>query len=153
MSAKKGTFLKIGGLAKAAGVNLQTVYYYERRGILAPAVRLDSGYRLYDDGAVKKLRFIKNAQQMGFTLSEISDLLNLRVRQANHCGSVLVKAEKKLQQVDEKIKSLAGMRRILSRLVADCRSRKVTDVCPILESLETRKMRQEKRPKRKEGFA
>lgn len=152
MKRKKEARLKIGGLARAAGVNLQTIYYYERRGILAPAVRLDSGYRLFDDGAVRKLRFIKNAQRLGFTLSEIAALLNLRVGRTDRCEPVLIKAETKLRQVEEKMKSLAGMGRSLRRLIADCRSKKTTDACPILECLETEDACRQKSSKRKEGF-
>lgn len=129
-------FLKIGELAKEAGVNLQTVYYYERRGILPPTDRMESGYRLYDEGAIKKLRFIKSAQALGFSLAEISSLLNLRVGPSARCGAALKKAEAKLREVETKIESLERLRRTLRGLISDCRGRKKTDACPILSSLE-----------------
>ena len=139
MKTKKSPFLKIGELAKEAGVNLQPVYYYERRGILAASARLESGYRLYDSGALKKLRFIKSAQALGFSLAEISSLLKLRVGRTARCGSMLKKAEAKLREVDAKIESLDRLRRTLRTLISDCRRRNTTDACPILSSLEEKK--------------
>lgn len=138
MKTQKRPLLKIGELAKEAGVNLQTVYYYERRGILAPSARLESGYRLYDSGALKRLRFVKSAQALGFSLAEIESLLNLRVGSPARCGAALKKAEAKLREVETKIRSLDRLRRTLRGLVSDCRGRKKTDACPILSSLEDR---------------
>lgn len=139
MKTKRRPFLKIGELAKEAGVNLQTVYYYERRGILAPSTRLESGYRLYDSAAVKKLRFVKSAQALGFSLAEIASLLKLRVGRTSSCGSILKKAEAKLGEIETKIESLARLRRTLRSLISDCRNRNTTDACPILSSLEEKK--------------
>ncbi len=136
MKPKQQPYLKIGEVAKEAGVNIQTVRYYERRGILIPTERLDSGYRLYAPDAVRKLRFIKNAQTLGFSLSEMSALLKLRVGSSN-CDRVLTKAEEKLRQVNGKITALNALRRTLEKLVADCRRRRKTDSCPILDTLDS----------------
>lgn len=139
MTQKHRPFLKIGEVAKQAGVNVQTVRYYGRRGILIPAERLDSGYRLYTPDAVKKLRFIKNAQALGFSLDEMSSLLRLRVNNRPDCNSVLKKAEAKLRGVEDKISTLASLRRTLLRLVSDCRRRRKTAPCPILRCLDASK--------------
>ncbi|OGH56457.1 MAG: hypothetical protein A3G34_12370 [Candidatus Lindowbacteria bacterium RIFCSPLOWO2_12_FULL_62_27] len=136
MNRQERRFLKIGEVAKEAGVNIQTVRYYERRGILIPAERMESGYRLYTPEAVRKLRFIKNAQTLGFTLAEMSALLKLRVSNSN-CDEVLKKAGEKLRQVEDKISTLNALRGTLERLIRDCRCRRKTDPCPVLRSLDT----------------
>lgn len=126
----------IGQVAKRARVNVQTVLYYERRGLLRPDGRRDSGYRFYGPEAARKIRFIKNAQELGFTLEEISGLLRLRVGNRSRCSDVRKKAQKKLGQVDDRIAGLKAIRRALMGLVRTCRSRGTTDSCPILKSLE-----------------
>ncbi len=88
-----------GQLGKAGGVNIQTIRYYERLKLLAPTNRKPSGYRVYDSDALRRLRFIKNAQTLGFTLRDITELLNLRVSATAHCGDVQRKAQAKLMQV------------------------------------------------------
>lgn len=131
--------LTIGRVARGAGVNIQTVRYYERRRLLSPEAYRDSGYRLYSREAVSKLRFIKNAQALGFTLNEISGLLRLRVSSRARCGDVKRKAEVKLAGVQEKIFRLKALERVLRDLLGYCRSRATTDRCPILKSLEIHK--------------
>lgn len=131
--------LTIGAIAKQAGVNVQTLRYYERRGLLLPLERRESGYRLYSAEAVQKLRFIKNAQTLGFTLKEISDLLRLRVSHRAHCDTVKKKTEEKLRDVAEKIHALTAIQRTLRTLAGACHRRATTDACPILNSLEVKK--------------
>ena len=131
----------IGRLAKMVGVNIQTVRYYERRRLLAPTARMPSGYRLYEDEAVRRLRFIKNAQAMGFTLQEIAELLNLRVNSAARCGDVQRRAQAKLAQVEAKVHDLEALARALKDLIRDCRAGQPTNRCPILKSLEEKKGR------------
>lgn len=126
----------IGEAAKSVGVNLQTLRYYERRGLLKPFSRRNSGYRIYTMEEVKKLTFIKRAQELGFTLSEIKMLLNLKVTSTARCGDVKRKAELKLAEVKEKIRHLKGISKALSELIDSCREEKLTDQCPILQSLE-----------------
>lgn len=131
--------LTIGKLAKAVGVNIQTVRYYERRDLLAPTERKPSGYRLYRDDAVRRLRFIKNAQTLGFTLHEIAELLNLRVSSVARCGDVQRKAQAKLVHVKAKIRDLRALDRALQGLIRACQAGQPTDRCPILKSLEDEK--------------
>lgn len=128
--------LTIGKLAKAVGVNIQTIRYYERRRLLTTRSRKLSGYRLYDENALTRLRFIKNAQALGFTLYEIAELLNLRVSSTARCGDVQRKAEVKLKQVEAKVRDLRALARSLQGLIRMCRAGQPTDHCPILTSLE-----------------
>ena len=128
--------LTIGQLAKQVGVNIQTVRYYERRRLLSPTARKLSGYRLYGDESLKRLRFIKNAQALGFTLREIADLLSLRVSSTARCGDVQRKAQAKLVQVEAKIRDLRALDRALQRLIHACQAGQPTDRCPILKSME-----------------
>lgn len=130
------TELTIGKVAKQAGVNIQTVRYYERQRLLMPDGHRESGYRLYTGEAVKKLRFIKNAQELGFTLKEIKGLLRLRVSHRNRCDNVKKKAEAKLQNVQQKIKSLKALENVLLKLIRACRNRSTTGHCPIIKSLD-----------------
>lgn len=132
-------FLTVGRVARRAGVNLQTVLYYERRRLLSPARRSDSGYRLYAPETVRVIRFIKNAQALGFTLDEIAKLLRLRVRSRSRCEPVKRQARARLALVQEKIAGLRAMERTLRRLLKTCAARGTTDSCPILESLESRR--------------
>jgi len=138
--------LTIGKLAKAVGVNIQTVRYYERRRLLSPMARRPSGYRLYGEDALSRLHFIKNAQTLGFTLHEIAELLNLRVSSIARCGDVQRKAQTKLVQVEAKVKDLRALASALQGLIQTCRAGQSTDRCPILKSLEnaptTQRLRQ-----------
>ncbi|MGE0645291.1 MAG: heavy metal-responsive transcriptional regulator [Nitrospira sp.] len=126
----------IGRLAKTVGVNVQTVRYYERRHLLGPAGRKPSGYRLYGPDEERRLRFIKNAQALGFTLREIQSLLNLRVSSTARCGDVQRKAQAKLEQVTEKMRDLRALARALRSVIRDCRVGQPTEQCPILARLE-----------------
>jgi len=128
--------LTVGKVARQAGVNLQTVLYYERRRLLEPVRRTDSGYRLYAPDAVRVIRFIKNAQELGFTLEEIARLLRLRVGRRVECGKVKKQAQARLEIVQGKIAGLRAMEKVLRRLVRTCAARGTTESCPILESLE-----------------
>ena len=126
----------IGQLAKAVGVNVQTVRYYERRRLLGPSARRPSGYRIYGEDEERRLRFIKNAQALGFTLHEIEELLDLQVSSKARCGDVQRKAEAKLKHVKAKVRDLQALATALRRLIRTCRARRPTDRCPILQSLE-----------------
>jgi MerR family mercuric resistance operon transcriptional regulator/MerR family gold-responsive transcriptional activator of gol and ges genes len=128
--------LTIGQLAKEVGVNIETVRYYERLNMLQPLARKPSGYRMYGNEETRRLRFIKNAQALGFTLREIAELLNLRVSSKSQCGDVRQKAQAKLAQVEAKVNSLEALARALKDLIRDCRAGQHTNRCPILKSLE-----------------
>lgn len=128
--------LTIGSIARRAGVNVQTVRYYERRGILSPSGRRASGYRVYAPGAVRVIRFIKNAQALGFSLDEITGLLKLRIGRGAQCGPARRRAEARLRVVRERIAGLRAIERTLQRLLKTCARRGTADFCPILESFD-----------------
>ncbi len=129
--------LTIGQLAKQGGVNLQTIRYYERRGILPRPPRTGSGYRAFSDDAVRRVRFIKRAQALGFSLREIEELLTLRARTGRSCASVQARTRAKIADIETKIRTLTAMKRALTRLVAACDGGAAVGNCPILESLDT----------------
>src|SRR6476620_10463615 len=108
--------LKIGEVAELSGVNLQTVRYYEREKLLPKAPRLASGYRVFPNDTVRRVRFIKRAQELGFTLSEIRELLTLRIDHERDRSDVRAIAEAKLADIEEKIRTLTAMKDALVRL-------------------------------------
>ena len=128
--------LTIGKLAKRAHVNRETVRYYERRRLLPRASRSMSGYRVFYDEALRRLKFIRHAKDLGFSLDEIRELLTLRVNSIDTCDRVRERTEIKLADINKKIQALQHMRDALSELVAACSRRGMTKDCPILDSLE-----------------
>ena len=128
--------ITIGKLAHEVGVPIQTVRYYERRGLLAEPRRARSGYRLYDDEALRRLRFIRQAQSLGFSLSEIEELLALKVQPGKTCADVRRCAREKIADVENRVAELQKIRQALSRLAAACGGEGPTAECPILEALE-----------------
>ncbi len=130
--------LTIGQLAKQAQVNVETIRYYERRGLLPEPPRRWSGYREYSQADVAHIRSIKRAKELGFSLSEISELLSLRVDPDTTCDDVQQRTEIKIADIEAKIQTLERMKKALKKLVASCRGRGPTSECPILEALETR---------------
>ena len=127
--------MSISQLARKAGVGTDTVRYYERRGLLPKPRRRPSGYRVYDEDALRLLRFIRRAQGLGFSLAEIAELLALRRAPARACREVQAVAQAKLRAVEAKIRDLRGVRRALLTLLESCR-RSGELRCPILEMLE-----------------
>ena len=128
--------LTVGDVAKASRVNVQTVHYYERRGLLPKPLRNASNYRVYPSDTPSRMRFIQRAQELGFSLNEIKELLSLRARPQAKCADVLARADTKIRDIDEKVRTLQAMRRALSRLAAACKGRAEITECPILEALE-----------------
>ena len=126
----------IGILASRAEVDIQTIHYYERRRLILPVGRTRAGYRLFNEVSLKRLLFIRRAKDLGFTLKEISALLDLSVENAESCDSVKQKALDKLDDVEEKIKALGSLKTVLKELVESCEMRSPTQVCPILKSIE-----------------
>lgn len=126
----------VGQVAREAEVNIETVRFYERKGLLPQPPRTSSGYRIYSMDTVKRIRFIKRSQHLGFSLKEITDLLSLRVAQDVECDQVRKKAEEKISEIQNKIKDLNRMKSALTRLVSRCKSQEPTGCCPILEYLE-----------------
>ena len=127
--------MSIGKVATAGKVNVQTIRYYGRRGLLPATRRTATGYRRYSDEAVTRLRFIRHAQELGFSLGEIQELLALRVRNGASCRAVEQRTRTKLEGVRRRIQDLKRMERTLERLARACQSRRVTDSCPILQAL------------------
>src|SRR5256712_6903251 len=130
--------LRSSELANRGGVNLETVRYYERRGLLPKPPRTLAGYRAFDAGAVRRLRFIKQAQALGFSLKEIKALLALRLDPRASCADVRRRAEAKIADIDEKLRALRAMKKVLVRITAACAGGGPVNECPILESLEER---------------
>ena len=129
--------MRISEAAREAGVNIRTLHYYERRGLLAAVPRSSSNYRDYSRGEVRRVLFIKRAQDLGFTLEEIGELLALRIDSRATCGDVCKKADIKIADIKLKIKTLRSMQRALERLTAACSGSGSVSECPILESLES----------------
>lgn len=130
-----GDRLRIGEVANRAEVNIQTLRYYERRGLLEAPRRTASGYREYPSEAVRLIRFIKRAQELGFTLNEIEELIALRDAKGRDRNGVRALAETKMRDIDTKMAQLQAMRSALLTLVESCACRG-TPSCPILEALD-----------------
>lgn len=129
--------LRIGELAKRADVNVETIRYYERRGLLASPPRSRSGYRLFQADAVSRIAFVKKAKALGFTLTEISELLELRVDPGRGCEDVEARAQRTIGRIEGKIEELERMRAALQRLATACQAGQPTSACPIIEDLES----------------
>jgi MerR family transcriptional regulator, mercuric resistance operon regulatory protein len=125
--------LSIGSLAKAASVNVETIRYYQRRGLLDEPAKPLGGQRCYAASAAARVRFIKRAQQLGFTLEEIKELLLLEDGQS--CREARLLAERKLGLIEERIADLGRMRRSLKGLIALCAEGRRPRSCPIIATL------------------
>lgn len=128
--------LTVGQLAKDAGVGVPTIRFYERRGLLPKPARRPSGYREYPDDAVRRVRFIRHAQELGFSLAEVAELLTLSLDPAGSCADVRGRTAAKIADIDAKIVSLTRMRKALSRLMQACPGDGPTDGCPILAAMD-----------------
>jgi MerR family copper efflux transcriptional regulator len=131
--------LSIGDVAKQAHVHVETLRYYERRGLLARPPRSTSNYRLYAEDTVRRLRFIKDAQELGFSLKEILELLSLRAEPTTSCEDIRERAETKINDIEEKMCALQAMKRALANLVKECSGSGPITECPILESFDSGK--------------
>ncbi len=128
--------LTIGRLAREVGVNLETVRYYERRGLLQKPPRSASGYRLFPSDVARRLRFIRRTQELGFSLKEIRELLLLRVSRRTTSKDIRARTESKIADIEGKIRSLEYMKRTLRKLTNACEGCLPLAECPILESLD-----------------
>lgn len=130
--------MTIGEVAEATDVNVSAIRYYEKRGLIPEVQRFESsGYRAFPPETVRRIRFIKHAQSLGFTLDEIDDLLRLRSSDDSRCADARAIAERKLEEVDEKIEKLVEIREGLRSLTEICPGdQTLTGDCPILEVLE-----------------
>lgn len=127
--------LSTGELAKQGGVNLESIRFYERERLLPKPPRTRSGYRVFSEESVRRVRFIKRTQELGFTLKEIKELLALRVDPATTCADIRERAEAKITDIDGKIRVLQAMKKVLKQMADTCPSRGPTSACSILESL------------------
>ena len=129
--------LKIGEVAQRGGVNLQTIRYYERERLLPEPPRRESGYRMFPETTVRRVRFIKRAQQLGFTLAEIRELLSLRLNHNHGSADIRTLAQTKISDIDAKIHTLQAMKKALAHLTSQCSGRGPASECPILESIDS----------------
>ena len=124
--------LTIGRLANAAEVNVETIRYYQRVGLVIEPVKPSEGFRIYANETIDRIRFIKRAQKLGFSLQDIARLLALG---EGHCDDVRTQAEAKLQQIDTQIQDLQSIRGTLKKLIAECSTDNSNAPCPIVQSL------------------
>lgn len=132
--------MTIGKLAEQCGIGVETVRYYERRGLIADPQRTESGYRRYPPEAVDRIRFIVSAKELGFTLNEISELLSISTEGAGidgavDCESVRSLAVEKRSDVERRLRMLENIRRTLDELIGACERNEATGSCPIIRSL------------------
>ena len=129
--------LRIGEVAERGGVNLQTIRYYEREKLLTEPPRLASGYRVYPDQTVRRVRFIKRAQEIGFTLAEIRELLAIRIDSGRDSAEVRALANAKINDIEEKIQTLHRIKEALGRITERCSGCGPASECPILGSIDS----------------
>lgn len=141
--------LTIGKVAESADVTTDSLRFYEREGLIRPAKKTDSGYRLYTQEAIRRIAFIKHAQQCGFSLTEIRELLDLRGDDRSCCDDIYRVAVEKRLQLEHKIRALNAMAHALDGLIKACsHDEKSLEECPIVGALEAGLARQERaRPK------
>lgn len=128
--------LNRGEVAGAANVNIETLRYYERRGVIPPPRRSGTNYRKYPAETVSRVRFIKHAQDLGFTLDEIKDLLSLRATHGARANQVRSRAAAKIADIDRRIEALQRMRAALAHLVEECTGAGPASGCTILHAIE-----------------
>ncbi len=125
--------ITIGKLAAAANVNIETIRFYERKGVLKQPNKLGH-FRYYPEEYITRIRFIKRSQELGFSLKETVDLLELKIKDQAKCSDVLTKAEEKISEIDKKIKDLKQMRKSLKDLANCCEDKSIPlSDCPVLE--------------------
>ena len=129
--------LTIGKLAKQVGIGIETVRFYERQGLIDPPPRTDSNYRIYPEDEVARLKFIKRAKALGFTLNEIKELLFMRHNPDATKADIKNRTLAKIKDIEKKINDLARIKAGLEHLVSSCDGHGSLDDCPILEAMET----------------
>ncbi len=133
--------MTIGEVAKAAEIGVETVRFYEREGLIAEPPRRRSGYRQYPPDTVRRVRFIRRAKELGFTLTEIGELLELRVDPTKSCADVRTLARAKMADIEAKMLDLARIQAALTELVRTCRGKGTTSDCPILDALDEQEVK------------
>lgn len=129
--------LTIGKVAKGAGIGIETVRFYEKEGLLDPPSRTRANYRIYPPRAIVRLRFIKRAKRLGFSLKEIKDLLSLKQDSQATKADVKKKTQAKITDIELKIRDLSRIKETLEWLEESCDGHGHTSDCPILDALET----------------
>ena len=124
--------MMIGEIARRSGIGIETIRYYEREGLLQEPVRRPSGYRLFEESTVERLDYIKRAKELGFTLAEIRELLELSYSTNSHCVHIRARAEAKITDIEDKIRSLQRMKRSLGKIVQRCRCDNSAKRCPLV---------------------
>jgi MerR family copper efflux transcriptional regulator len=135
MDMQTSPHITIGGVARRAGVGIDTIRYYEREGLLPEPTRRPSGYRSYGEGTIARLRFIRRAKTLGFTLEEIRDLLALSADRTRGVKAVKQRAQRRLADVEARIAELERVRAGLAELVEACPGHGEPEQCPILRAL------------------
>lgn len=138
---KIAAMLTIGQLAERASVGVETIRFYERKGLIIRPGRPSSGFRRYDEDIARRIEFIRHAQELGFSLREIRDLLTLRVDPKTTCAEVKQKTIEKIEEVDQKLKSLSRIRAALAAITRTCAGEGPTSECPILDALDGQSVR------------
>ena len=133
--------MTIGEVAKAAEIGVETVRFYEREGLIAEPPRRRSGYRQYPADTVRRLRFIRRAKELGFTLAEIGELHDLRVDPTKSCADVRTVGRAKMADIESKMLDLARIQAALTELVRTCRGKGPTSDCPILDALDEQEVK------------
>lgn len=128
--------MKIGQTAELAGVSAQTIRFYEKKGLLPRVERTDGGYRRFGSDAVRRIRFIKHAQEVGFSLSDIANLLSLRTDPSGSCADVRRLTREKISELEERMRKLRAMNSTLKNLAARCEEDLPASACPILDAFD-----------------
>lgn len=126
------TAMKIGEVAKRSNIGIETIRYYERQGLLLKPVRRPSGYRQYDESTIERLEYIRQAKELGFTLGEIRELLELSFVSQACSEDIRQRAEEKVADIEGKIRSLQQMKRSLGKILQCCREKNFNEECPLL---------------------
>jgi MerR family transcriptional regulator, copper efflux regulator len=129
--------LTIGQAAQKAGVGVETIRFYERKGLIKQPLRpISGGYRAYSSEIIRRIRFIRQAQELGFSLKEVADLLGLRADPGSDCAAVQIRARQKLDEVERKVAQLQEIGAALQQVIAACPSRGGLDGCSIIAAME-----------------
>ena len=135
--------MRIGQIANRAGVNVETIRFYERKRLITQPSRNTGGYRQYPHETIGRIRFIKRAKELGFSLTEIAELLSLQANPKATCADVKQRAETKISTIHERVKDLQKMKRSLEKLASSCKGSGPLDDCPIIDCFETNKQKEE----------
>lgn len=130
--------MKIGEIAKRSGIGIETIRYYEREGLLQEPERRPSGYRQYDESIIERLEYIMRAKELGFTLAEVRELLELSFSTHSHCDHIRQRADAKITDIEAKIRRLQQMKRSLGKIVQRCQAENSPETCPLVHKTTKR---------------